>query len=157
MIIGWDAGVGAHFKGNLLLVGAAVTWSLLSVSVKVASRRQPSLVITTYGILFALIFTTPLMIWELQTNHLLVNEAFVVLGILYLGIVSTAGAFWLWNKGLSLMDAGPGSLFFFFQPVVGSLLGWWLLDEHLGWNFLLGGLLILGAVGLATIGTQSGS
>ena len=50
-------------------------------------------------------------------------------GILYLGVVSTALAFYLWNKGFTLLDASTGSLFFFAQPVVGAVLGWLLLGE----------------------------
>ena len=77
------------------------------------------------------------MIWEFQSNSIEHMNLYVVLGVLYLGIVSTAGAFFLWNKGLELMDASIGSLFFFFQPIVGSLLGWLLLNETLNSNFLL--------------------
>ena len=77
------------------------------------------------------------MIWELQTSSIGTVNTYVILGVLYLGIVSTAGAFFLWNKGLDLMDASIGSLFFFFQPIVGSLLGWLLLNETLNSNFSL--------------------
>ena len=77
------------------------------------------------------------MIWEFQSNPIEHMNMYVLLGVLYLGIVSTAGAFFLWNKGLELMDASIGSLFFFFQPIVGSLLGWFLLNETLSSNFLL--------------------
>ena len=77
------------------------------------------------------------MVWEFQSNPIEHMNLYVVLGVLYLGIVSTAGAFFLWNKGLELMDASIGSLFFFFQPIVGSLLGWLLLNETLNSNFLL--------------------
>ncbi|RYD05995.1 hypothetical protein N752_06455 [Desulforamulus aquiferis] len=37
-------------------------------------------------------------------------------GILYLGVVSTAGAFYFWNKGFELMDASSAAVFFFVQP-----------------------------------------
>lgn len=77
------------------------------------------------------------MVWEFQSNPIEHMNMYVLLGVLYLGIVSTAGAFFLWNKGLELMDASIGSLFFFFQPIVGSLLGWLLLNETLSSNFLL--------------------
>ena len=77
------------------------------------------------------------MIWELQAASIGTVNTYVILGVLYLGIVSTAGAFFLWNKGLELLDASIGSLFFFFQPIVGSLLGWLLLNETLNSNFLL--------------------
>lgn len=147
IVIGWDFHVGDYFRGSLILVGAAVTWALLSVYVKVASKRLSSLAITTYAILFALVFTTPAMLWELQANDIFYESPLVIFGILYLGIVSTAGAFFLWNKGLELMDAGVGSLFFFFQPIVGSFLGWLLLNEQLNANFFIGGAcIVLGVV-----------
>ena len=64
-------------------------------------------------------------------------------GLLYLGIVSTALAFILWNRGLQLLNASSGGLFFFFQPLVGTLLGWLLLGETIGGTFWIGSFLIL--------------
>lgn len=137
--------------GSIILVGAAITWALLSVYVKVASKRFSSLTITTYAVLFALVFTTPAMIWELQSNDVYYQNILIILGVIYLGIVSTAGAFFLWNKGMELMDAGIGSLFFFFQPIVGSFLGWILLNEKLDVNFFIGGIFIIAAVAIVTL------
>jgi len=151
IIIGWDVNVGDYFWGSLILVGAAVTWALLSVYVKVASERMSSLTITTYAILFAILFTTPAMVWELQSHDVFYKSALIIIGVLYLGIVSTAGAFFLWNKGLELMDAGIGSLFFFFQPLVGTFLGWLLLHEQLSPHFFIGGAFIVAGVVIVTI------
>lgn len=154
IVIGWENNLGSDFLGSLILVGAAVTWALLSVYVKVASNRLSSLTITTYAVLFALIFTTPAMIWELQSNDAYYQSMLIILGVLYLGVVSTAGAFFLWNKGMELMDAGVGSLFFFFQPIVGSFLGWALLNEKLGITFFIGGIFILAGVMIVSIPTK---
>ncbi|WP_017151690.1 DMT family transporter [Bacillus bingmayongensis] len=151
IVIGWDIEVGSYFIGTIILVGAAITWALLSIYVKIASTRFSSLVITTYAIFFSLFFITPCMIWELQSNPVGNLNATIILGILYLGIISTAGAFFLWNKGLELMDASIGSLFFFFQPIVGSLLGWLLLNETLNSNFFIGGILIIFSVVITTL------
>ncbi|WP_163100016.1 DMT family transporter [Peribacillus alkalitolerans] len=150
IVIGWDTKVGSYYTGSLILLGAAITWALLSVYVKIASEKFSTLIITTYAILFALIFTTPVMVWELQSYELNIPSTMVLLGVLYLGVVSTAGAFFLWNKGMELMDAGIGSLFFFFQPVVGSFLGWLLLNEKLNVNFFIGGMFILAGVLIVT-------
>ncbi|WP_088362255.1 DMT family transporter [Bacillus cereus] len=150
IVIGWDIEIGSYFMGTIILVGAAITWALLSIYVKTASARFSSLVITTYAIFFSLFFITPFMIWELQTSSIGTVNTYVILGVLYLGIVSTAGAFFLWNKGLELMDASIGSLFFFFQPIVGSLLGWLLLNETLNSNFFIGGILIICSVFITT-------
>ncbi|MGA5712304.1 DMT family transporter [Bacillus bombysepticus] len=150
IVIGWDIEIGSYFIGTIILVGAAITWALLSSYVKIASIQFSSLVITTYAIFFSLFFITPFMIWELQTSSIGTVNTYVILGVLYLGIVSTAGAFFLWNKGLELIDASIGSLFFFFQPIVGSLLGWLLLNETLNSNFFIGGILIICSVLITT-------
>ncbi|WP_226640433.1 DMT family transporter [Bacillus tropicus] len=150
IVIGWDIEIGSYFIGTIILVGAAITWALLSIYVKIASARFSSLVITTYAIFFSLFFITPFMVWEFQSSPIEHMNLYVLLGVLYLGIVSTAGAFFLWNKGLELMDASIGSLFFFFQPIVGSLLGWLLLNETLSSNFFIGGILIICSVFITT-------
>ncbi|PEV92393.1 DMT family transporter [Bacillus thuringiensis] len=150
IVIGWDIEIGSYFIGTIILVGAAITWALLSIYVKIASIQFSSLVITTYAIFFSLFFITPFMIWELQAASIGTVNTYVILGVLYLGIVSTAGAFFLWNKGLELLDASIGSLFFFFQPIVGSLLGWLLLNETLNINFFIGGILIICSVLITT-------
>ncbi|MCM3737532.1 EamA family transporter [Bacillus cytotoxicus] len=157
IVIGWDIEIGTYFTGTIILVGAAITWALLSIYVKIVSQRFSSLIITTYAILFAILFITPCMIWELQTYHIQYLNTLLILGIFYLGIVSTAGAFFLWNKGMELMDAGIGSLFFFFQPLVGSFLGWLLLGEELKTTFFIGATLIVVSVLFVTINKRETS
>jgi drug/metabolite transporter (DMT)-like permease len=52
-------------------------------------------------------------------------------GILFLGIISTALAMYLWNTAFAVLDAGAASLTFFAQPVVGTLLSVLFLKEHI--------------------------
>jgi len=80
---------------------------------------------------------------ELQTQAIGMLTLPAILGILYIGIGSTAIAFFLWNKSFELLDAATASLFFFAQPVVGTLLSAIFLGEKLGWSFFAGGALIL--------------
>ncbi|MEC3540267.1 DMT family transporter, partial [Bacillus thuringiensis] len=56
IVIGWDIEIGSYFIGTIILVGAAITWALLSIYVKIASIQFSSLVITTYAIFFSLFF-----------------------------------------------------------------------------------------------------
>ena len=66
----------------------------------------------------------------------------MILGILYLGVISTGLAMYLWNLAFARLEAGVASLTFFAQPVVGAGLGALLLGEQLNMMFLLGGGLI---------------
>ncbi|TCL76923.1 EamA domain-containing membrane protein RarD [Hydrogenispora ethanolica] len=134
--------------GGLILGIAALTWALMSVLVKRVPAGYSPLVVTTYAILAALVVMTPLVGFQadpLQLGRAL-GRPLVLAGVLYLGVVSTAGAFYFWNKGLQLVDAGRAGLYFFFQPLVGTLLGWLFLGEQVGIAFWTGTALILGGV-----------
>ncbi|HPF20830.1 MAG TPA: EamA family transporter [Syntrophomonas sp.] len=151
-VIGITGNEPINVGGSIALMVAAITWALLSVYVKKASTRYSSLTITTYAILFALLFTTPAAIGEMQhqTVRLFANPL-VWTGTLYIALISTALAFFLWNKGMDLLEAGAGSLFLCFQPVVGSLLGWLLLDEVLKTSFFIGAAFIISALVIASL------
>jgi drug/metabolite transporter (DMT)-like permease len=155
IVVGWDTGTGGGgsiFLGNLALIGAAVTWALLSILARKHSATLSPLAITTGAVFWAGIMTTPLMVVEwrfLPVSGL--NNPLLWGAVLYLGVVATAGAFYFWNKGLSLVEAGTASVFFFLQPVVGALLGWLVLGEQLATSFFVGGGVILLAVLIASL------
>ncbi|ATH94466.1 membrane protein [Bacillus glycinifermentans] len=130
--------------GGLSLLIAALTWALMSVLLKRVPSDYSPIVVTTYSILVAIIILTP-FVWvnadEIHFSQL--THPTIWGGLLYLGIISTACAFILWNRGLQMLNASSGGLFFFFQPLVGTLLGWILLGESLGGTFWIGSILIL--------------
>ncbi|MCF6092613.1 EamA family transporter [Microaerobacter geothermalis] len=155
IVVGFDPS-GSNFTGNLVLLLAGITWALYSVYVRMATQKYTTLMVTIYGMLFSLIFTTPTMLWELSKTPVQFSfSGLIWLGVLYTGIISTALAFFLWNKGFQLLEAGTAAIFFFVQPVVGALLGWLLLGEELSLKFFIGGGLIFLGVILATLKFQT--
>jgi drug/metabolite transporter (DMT)-like permease len=130
------------FLGNILLVGAAVTWALYSVLVRKATQHLDVLPFTLVAFLGGLPVSVPVGAWELETTGVGEITIGVIGGILFLGVISTALAMVLWNTAFALVDASLASLTFFAQPVVGTLLGWLFLGEQITPLFLLGGLLI---------------
>jgi len=159
IVVGWDHGAGGGggaLLGNMVLIGAAITWALLSVLARKFSSRLSPLVITTGAVFWAAIMTTPIMCVEWRFVPVSgLDNPLLWCAVLYLGVVATAGAFYLWNKGLSLVEAGSGSVFFFLQPVVGALLGWLVLGEPLTISFFSGGGVILLAVVIASLPSQT--
>ena len=146
-IVGIGDGGGDFRLGGLILVLAALSWALMSVLIKKIPPGSSLIVVTAYAILTATIAMTPLALSQMQVEHLKVlSQPMVWGGLLYMGTISTAGAFFFWNKGLQLVEAGSGSLYFFFQPLVGTLLGWLFLGEQVGWSFWLGAALIFTGV-----------
>ncbi|MDI9261314.1 DMT family transporter [Alicyclobacillus sendaiensis] len=134
--------------GGLVLLLAAVTWGLQSVLVKCVPSEYSSVVVTAYAMLVALAAMTPVGWSHMPHLGTILGHTWVWLGILYLGVLSTAGAFLLWNEGLRRMPAGSGGVYFFLQPLVGTALGWLVLGETVTASFWVGALLILGGVAL---------
>ncbi|ACV57277.1 DMT family transporter [Alicyclobacillus acidocaldarius] len=134
--------------GGLILLVAAVTWGLQSVLVKRVPSEYSSIVVTAYAMLVALAVMTPLGWPHMPSLRTILGHTWVWMGSLYLGVLSTAGAFLLWNEGLRRMPAGSGAVYFFLQPLVGTALGWLVLGETVSASFWLGALLILGGVAL---------
>ena len=135
--------------GNLLLIVAAVAWALYTVLARRVTRRYSTLAVTLGVAAAGIPIVVPVALVELQTQSIGVMTPAVIAGILYVGIGSTAIALVLWNKSFELLDAATASLFFFAQPVVGTLLSAMFLREALGLSFLAGTSLILLGVLLA--------
>uniref|UniRef100_A0A832G7S8 DMT family transporter n=1 Tax=Ignavibacterium album TaxID=591197 RepID=A0A832G7S8_9BACT len=132
----------ALFIGNLCLVGAAVTWALYSVLVRRVSRSTPVLLASTVMLLGGLPVSVPLAVGEVSASAIGPISPGVVGGVLFLGVIATAAAMFLWNYAFAHLPAATASLTFFAQPVVGTLLGWLFLGELITPTFLLGGALI---------------
>lgn len=130
------------FWGNLSLVAAALTWALYSVLVRKVTLDLEVLQATMVFFWGGLCVSIPASIWELQVTSIGQITWWVFFGILYLGVISTALAMYLWNKAFAMLEAGVASLTFFAQPVVGASLGVLFLNEQLSLLFVVGGLLI---------------
>jgi drug/metabolite transporter (DMT)-like permease len=139
------------FYGDMALAVAAVTWGLFSVLVKLMSRSFDTLLVTWYGFLGGLILTIPASVIELQTRSIGQIGVPILLGILYLGVISTAAAMWLWNRAFALVDASVASLFFFAQPLVATLLSALLLNQQMNSNLWLGSAFIVLGVMLSLL------
>jgi drug/metabolite transporter (DMT)-like permease len=140
------------FLGNLSLLAAALTWALYSVLVRKVAQSAD--LVASSAVMLAGGLPTSILLGAFEMSRLEVGEITVGIwgGILFLGIISTALAMFLWNYAFATLPAAAASLTFFAQPVVGALLGWLFLGEHITPVFLLGGLLI--GVGLVISSTE---
>jgi drug/metabolite transporter (DMT)-like permease len=140
------------FLGNLLLFGAAITWALYSVLVRKMTQSLDVLPFSLLAFFGGLPVTIPAAAWELNTVGFGEISLGVVVGVLFLGVISTALAMILWNSAFAILDASVASLTFFAQPVVGTFLGWLFLGESITTLFILGGILI--GIGLVISSTE---
>lgn len=153
MRTGDAAGRGAQptLSGDLLVLTSmfsAVVWIL--VSKRLMLRYSPIVVsglITTIG-------TVALAAWVILRDGL-PHEALRMstwAAVVTLGLLATTCTTALWNWGLAHTDAGKAGAFINLEPVVGAILGVWLLHESLGPMAVVGGVLIV--AGALVVGLQ---
>ena len=143
---------------NLLGVGclllASIGWAGYTVWGKPLVRRYSALEAATYSTMFAVPLVGVLVPFEFALRNSSLASIHVtgpVIGaVLYLGVLSTAVAWYAWYKGLEFTDSGTVAVFFFAQPVVGTVLGVLVLGESLGLGFLIGGVVMLSGIFLVS-------
>lgn len=140
------------FMGNLSLLAAALTWALYSVLVRKTARSADLLASSTIMLTGGIPSSILLGLFEINNQGIGEITMGIIAGILFLGIISTALAMFLWNYAFAQLPATAASLTFFAQPVVGTLLGWSFLGEKVTALFILGGILI--GTGLIISGTD---
>jgi drug/metabolite transporter (DMT)-like permease len=138
-LAGFDAG---NLGGNLLLVGAALTWGLYTVLTAKAAQGLNLTLASIVGFLGGLPTSLAAGGWEWATRGWGPVDAGIVAGVLFLGLVSTALAMLLWNHAFQVLPASTAGLTFFAQPVTGTLLGALFLGESPGALFFAGAVLI---------------
>jgi drug/metabolite transporter (DMT)-like permease len=130
------------FMGNLSLLAAALTWALYSVLVRKVSKTADLLVSSTVMLIGGIPSSLLFGYYEITGQGIGQITPGIVGGILFLGIISTAMAMFLWNFAFAQLPASTASLTFFAQPIVGTILGWFFLGEKITPLFVLGGVMI---------------
>lgn len=136
--------------GDLWSVAAAVCFASYSALLK---RRPAELGGPAF--LFATFVLGALMLLPVYGISLAAQGGFeptagTVGPLLYVGVFSSALAFFAWNKAIALIGAARAGVVYYLQPVCVALLSWALIDEAMGpLQFLCMGL-ILGGVVLGT-------
>ncbi len=133
---------GVSLLGDGLLLLSALFWALFTVLGTPLVRVSSALHVSTYATVWSLLFFAPFALWDML-HHPLTHLSWGGIGsVLYLGVGATALAWFLWYKGVERLPASVASVFFFAQPLVGSLLSALFLHELLGMSFWLGGCVL---------------
>ncbi|KAB1187127.1 MULTISPECIES: DMT family transporter [Haloferax] len=143
--------------GIAMLVLSSFFFAGFTVYGKPVIRRYSALEAVTYATilsvpLFGLFVPFELAARDVSLLAVDVTTS-VVAAVLYLGLASTATAWYFWYKGMEYTDATHVAVFFFAQPVVGTLLGVAFLGEQVDAGFVVGGVVL--AVGVYLVSTDS--
>lgn len=138
-------------RGDLVMLIAALLWAVYTVLVIRVTRVLTPLAVTTITAVLALPLSVLIGGYELTTQPLGEITPVVVLGLVYVGVVASVGAFLFWSIGIKGIGAARGSVFLNLIPVFTAVLAAVALDERPGFPQLVGGLLVICGVTLASL------
>jgi drug/metabolite transporter (DMT)-like permease len=137
--------------GDLIMVGAVFCWGLFSVQLRRQAIPLPALTFLTAQILLGTLIILPFYLADL----LFFSGGFdfsrqTATPLLYFAVFPGILAYAFWNHGVHRVGPAKAAIFMYLMPVFASILAIIFLGESLSPFHVIGGLLILAGLLLAT-------
>ncbi len=140
--------------GDLLALGAAISWALYTLlAAPVLTRHKPlklTALTVSIGALPLLLLATPAF---LTTDWSTVDSA-AWLGVLYCGVVAIALGYLVWNRGVQQVGAARTAVYSNLTPVLVALIAWLVRGDPLTVYHLAGAVIILTGITLTRLGRR---
>jgi drug/metabolite transporter (DMT)-like permease len=98
-------------------------------------------------------FTDALRVVHSQIKSL--SQGNVVFSLLWTGVVTTAVTSLVENQSMKILSAAESTVIYSTEPLWGTVVASYMLNEHIGLNTAVGALCILLACGLSAIGSEA--
>jgi len=142
-----DGGFSAGVLGNALLILAALSWVVYELLGKSLSKKYSSITIVFYTFLLGGLTFIPFAFNDLFT----VIPKIYNLPQFYIGagfgiLLSSILAYIFWQWGLSKLTVSRAGFFLYLNPIVATIVAFFLLQEVITPTFVIGALLVFGGL-----------
>ena len=142
--------INIHFnRGDVMFAGAVVSFGLYSALVtRRPKTHQLSLITFTIGC--GALLLLPFSIWEFSAGYTLKPDALTVATLIYVVIFPSTLSYLFFNRGIALIGPNRAAPFLYLVPVFGSAMAILLLGEQPQLFHLVGFVLVLAGVVIAS-------
>jgi drug/metabolite transporter (DMT)-like permease len=142
---------GTRLKGDLLVVGAAITWAAYTVMSAPLVRKYGSAPLAAWTLWVGTLILVVLGIPSLSRLPLTELSWPAWGGVVYAGVLAIGLAYVLWNRGIKTIGSSRTAAYQNLTPVVALLVGWIWLGEVPTPMQLLGAGVVLAGISLARL------
>ncbi|GGK55445.1 DMT family transporter [Salinarimonas ramus] len=109
--------------GDVLFVAAAIVWSVYTIEVKRALAAHAASTITGWSLALGALMLAPAaaLLTEVPAEIAAIRP-FDAAAIVYMGLLATLGAFWLWSQGVAAIGPARASVFLNLVPIWGAIM-----------------------------------
>jgi drug/metabolite transporter (DMT)-like permease len=155
VVLGGESAVGVQgstLKGDLLMVGAAVTWSTYTVGSRGMIQKYGSLPVTAWTLWVGSLGLVILGLPSVLRTPLERTSGFAWFGVAYAGILAIGLAYILWYRGVQRIGNSRTAAYSNLTPIVALTVGWiWLGEAPRPLQVAGAGVVLLG-LSLARLG-----
>lgn len=143
--------------GNILIILAALSWVLGAALSKSLLGKYPSIIVTAVAFMVGTVtFFIPALIEYIKNPNWMSSVTIVgILGLIFMILLSSISAYFLFEWGLSKTSITIADLFQYIEPFVAAGLAVFILAETISTPFLIGGLFIALGAYLGTLAKEA--
>jgi len=131
--------------GDMLALGAALTWAFYSLFMKRLMGRYPADFITRKVFFYGLLTIMPyyLFVSPLQISKDVLFQPLIVGNLLFLGLIASMGGYLLWNWVMAKLGAVRATNYIYLQTLFTMLFASLILGERITPMAVLGALILI--------------
>lgn len=144
-------------EGNILIILASISWVVGAIISKKILNKYPTLVVTAIAFLVGTVTMFIPAAFEYIQNPAWINQITIlgILGLIYMTLLSSISAYFLFEWGLSKTSVTIADLFQYIEPLAATLLAVAVLGETISKQFLLGAVCIALGAYLGTLAKEA--
>ena len=138
--------------GNVVMFIAVIAWSLYTIQGKPMVVKYGAFHVASLSMIGGMLLFLPLGVYGASRFDLSTLTAAHWEGILYLGLGTSVVSYFLWYYAIGKIETTKVAIFANAQPIVTSVLSYFLLHQLISEHFVAGGILTLFGVVLTELG-----
>jgi drug/metabolite transporter (DMT)-like permease len=140
--------------GDLLIIGAALTWSLYTVGARGLIQKYGSIPVTAWTLWIGSVGLIALSLPDLMDLSFGTVPGLAWAGVAYAGILAIGLAYVLWYRGVHQIGNSRTAAYSNLTPIIALILAWSWLGEAPGRLQLTGATVVLVGLSLARLGRE---
>ena len=130
-------------KGDLIMIGGALTWGIYSTLLKRKKFSLPLLTLVHIVCTFGLVSVFPQFLYELWNGQVIKFDINLFYLLIFLALFPSIGSYYCWAGAVSIIGANRAGIFLSLIPLFSTIMAIVLYNEKFQFFHLIGAILII--------------
>ena len=130
-------------KGDLIMIGGALTWGIYSTLLKRKKFSLPLLTLVHIVCTFGLVSVFPQFLYELWNGQVIKFDINLFYTLIFLALFPSIGSYYCWAGAVSIIGANRAGIFLSLIPLFSTIMAIALYNEKFQFFHLIGAILII--------------